>query len=350
MARFGEAHDVRLAAAVLDQLDEVILRLIEYPDVASGLEEQHRRLHFGAGGRIQYGPVELQRLAHPFERRAVGLVFAILATQLEVPAFTRFGSALVAFHREFRREARLPEHALLAEAESAQRADQHTGHAQRHAGGGGDHRGGEHRFVEQGGVSLQHGRANAAAHRMAEQVQRHAGCVLLADGFGEAGQIGHVALPVINPHHAAVVHVAHGLAVAAMLEYTHRVAGEQEVPDELVVLLGELGETVADDDGPAEGGGGALLVNRVEFGGVVAQVVQLARAAAGVHNAGQRLDPGRTFGGGRIEPALLAALFERGQHHVGHHFGVLVFVDHRHLHGSHLRTSLTPLTAQARRL
>ena len=116
-----------------------------------------------------------------------------------------------------------------------------------------------------------------------------------------------------------------------MLEYTHRVAGKQEVPDELVVLFGELGEAVADDDGPAEGGGGALLANRVEFGGVVAQVVQLARAAAGVHNAGQRLDPGRTFGGGRIEPALLAALFERGQHHVG-----------RHLHGSHLRTSLTP--------
>ena len=127
-----------------------------------------------------------------------------------------------------------------------------------------------------------------------------------------------------------------------MLEYTHRVAGEQEVPDELVVLLGELGETVADDDGPAEDGGGALLVNRVEFGGVIAQVVQLARAAAGVHDAGQRLDAGRTFGGGRIEPALLAALFERGQHHVGHRFGVLVFVDHRHLHGPHLRTSPAP--------
>ena len=138
------------------------------------------------------------------------------------------------------------------------------------------------------------------------------------------------------------VHIARGFAVAAMFEYTHRVAGEQEVPDELVVLLGELGEAVADDDGPAEGGGGALLADRVEFGGVVAQVVQLAGAAARVHDAGQRFDSGRAFGGGRIEPALLAALFERGQHRVRHRFGVLVFVDHRHLHVSHSKAGDRP--------
>ena len=177
---------------------------------------------------------------------------------------------------------------------------------------------------------------------MAEQVQRHAGRVLLADGFGEAGQIGHVAPPIIDPHHAMIVHVARGLAVAAMFEHAHRIAGEQEVPDQLVVLLGELGEAVADDDGPAEDGGGALFADRVELGGVIAQVVQLARAAAGVHDAGQRLDAGRTFGSGRIEPAFLAALLKRGQHHVGHRFGVLVLVDHRHLHAPHLRPSPAP--------
>jgi hypothetical protein len=174
---------------------------------------------------------------------------------------------------------------------------------------------------------------------VAEQVQRHAGRVLLSDGFGEAGQIGHISAPIIDPHHAWVLDVAGRFAVPTMLEHTYRIAGKQEVPDQLVIFFRELGEPVADDDGPAEGGGGALLANCVELGRVVAQVVQLTRASACIHNAGKRLNTSRSLGSGRVVPAFISALLEGGQHHVRHRFGVLVFVDHRHLHVHYLTAS-----------
>ena len=183
MGRFVDAHQLGRAAAVLHAAHEQVLRLVEHPDVTSGLKQQHRRDNIGARGRVEHRAAELERLAHPLECGAIGLVFNGFATQAMVPAFARLAGILVQAHvdRGIGIEINLPEHTFAPETDAAEHTGQRTREPQRHAGLRGDHRRGEHRLVEQGGILLQYGRADAAAHRMAEQVQRLTVGIPLAD-------------------------------------------------------------------------------------------------------------------------------------------------------------------------
>ena len=163
---------------------------------------------------------------------------------------------------------------------------------------------------------------------MAEQVKRTSGRVRLSDGLGEAGEIGDITPPIIDPDERRITDVTRRLAVPAMIEHAYRIASEQEIPDEFVVLLRELGEPMTDHDRTAEGRSGAAFAFRIEPSRVIAQVVQLAAAAASTPAAGQRFEACGALGGRRIEPAFVAAGFQSRNHRVPHRFGVPAFIDH----------------------
>ena len=106
-------------------------------------------------------------------------------------------------------------------------------------------------------------RSNTAArcrrHRMPVQRHRAVPRVPQSNGFGELGQVGHVPPPIVDPHHARVVHVTDREPVPTVFEHAHRIAVKQEIPDQLRVFARVLGESVGDDDGATERGCGAVL-------------------------------------------------------------------------------------------
>ena len=174
-------------------------------------------------------------------------------------------------------------------------------------------------------MRLQHTRPDAAAHRMAVQVQRTAIRVILAHRLREFRQIGHIPPPIINPHQGRIVDVTRGIPMSAVLEHAHRVPCEQEVPHHLRIFRGELREPVGDHHGTAECGGGAVLAQPVEFRRVVTHVMQFART----------LQRRQTVVVRRCHPAFGPACGERGQHRLAHLVCIAVLVDKLHLHSLH---------------
>lgn len=143
---------------------------------------------------------------------------------------------------EFGGKIGVTEYARFAESQAAQRACSDACDPCRHTDDGGDHGCGQHGLVEQARIAFQHGRADAAAHRMAEQVQRLVAGIIAGHGVGEGGEIGHIAAPIVDPYQTRIVHVVRGVAVAAMLKHTDGIAGQQEIPNHFAVFAGEFGE------------------------------------------------------------------------------------------------------------
>ena len=186
-----------------------------------------------------------------------------------------------------------------------------------HADDGGDHGCGQHGLVEQARIVFHHGRADAAAHRMAVQVQRFAARVFAAHSVGEGCEIGHVPTPIVDPHQAGIAHVMHGMTVPAMLEDAYGIAGQQEIPCHLAVFSREFGESMRDDHHATEHARSAVLTQRIEFGRVVTAIVQ----PAGFVQFGQRVAV--PVNGGWIHPSFRHAGVQRGQH-LAFHFGVVI--------------------------
>ena len=168
------------------------------------------------------------------------------------PADARFGRAAIIVQIEIVGKVGMPEHSAFAESQCANTADDDARDPRRHTDRRCDHRCGQHRLVEQTRITFQHGRADAAAHGMAVQVERPTHCILASDGAGECCEISYISTPVIDPDQTRIAHVMRGMAVTAMLEYAYGIACEQEVPHHLAVFASEFGETVGDDDRSAE--------------------------------------------------------------------------------------------------
>ena len=170
---------------------------------------------------------------------------------------------------------------------------------------------------------FEHRSADATAHRMAVQVQRLAVRVFLSHGFGESRKIGRIPTPIVDPHVAPVIRVARGGAMPTMIDRTHRIPGEQEIPDHFIVFFGELGEPVAQHDATAESGGSALIVFRVELCGIIGEIVQ---------GPTQRPDPRAAFSGRGIETPFGQTCLKRRLDGIRHGFGVIVLLEQGHFH------------------
>ena len=181
------------------------------------------------------------------------------------PAHAGLARALVIGHIQLRRELTLPEHHVPSQPEPAHRGGKHRRQPVRHTGHRRDHRARQHGLVEQRRMRLQHTRPDAAAHRMAVQVQRTAIRVILAHRLREFRQIGHIPPPIINPHQGRIVDVTRGIPMSAVLEHAHRVPCEQEVPHHLRIFRGELREPVGDHHAPRNVAAAPSSPNRSNF-------------------------------------------------------------------------------------
>ena len=191
-----------------------------------------------------------------------------------------------------------------------------------------DHRRGQHRLVEQRRVTFQRGRADAAAHGMAVQVHWATIRRLTPHSLCKRGEIGHISPPIVNPYQTWIAHIVRGMAMPAMLEHAHRIAGQQKVPHHFAVFASEFGESVRNDDRATKYARSAFLAQRVECARVVAVVMQ----PAGALQLGQRL--AFPIDGGRFHPTFRHASLQRRQHR-SVHFGVIArLVDERDSHGS----------------
>ena len=200
MQRVLDAYHAHIPSIGVDLLREPVLRLVEHPHVAPGLEQQHRRLDIVARLRPLHGTRQSQRLPHPRECRRERPLMRVVDALLLEPAHAGLARALVIGHIQLRRELTLPEHHVPSQPEPAHRAGKHRRQPVRHTGHRRDHRARQHGLVEQRRMRLQHTRPDAAAHRMAVQVQRTAIRVILAHRLREFRQIGHIPPPIINPH------------------------------------------------------------------------------------------------------------------------------------------------------
>ena len=253
----------------------------------------------------------------PFEGGRVGLACHVVDALLVEPANARLGRALMLVEIEFGGKISVTEYARFAESQAAQRACSDACDPCRHTDDGGDHGCGQHRLVEQARIAFQHGRADAAAHRMAVQVQWLAARVFAAHSVGEGCEIGHVPTPIVDPHQAGIAHVVCGMTVPAVFEDAYGIAGQQKVPCHLAVFSREFGESMRDDHHATEHARSAVLTQRIEFGRVVTAIVQ----PAGFVQFGQRVAV--PVNGGWIHPSFRHAGVQRGQH-LAFHFGVVI--------------------------
>ena len=79
---------------------------------------------------------------------------------------------------------------------------------------------------------------------MAVQEQGASSSVFAADVEGEFVEVGDIPVPVVDPDEGRIVHVAYGMAVAALFQEAYGISGEQEIPDDFAVFGCEFGETV----------------------------------------------------------------------------------------------------------
>lgn len=199
--------------------------------------------------------------------------------QLLHPFETLHACALVVFDVDERRERALSGCHGLGVAEIACRAAHQCCEPVRGVQIRLDHRRRQHGLVDDVGVPLEHGRCDAAAHRMCEQhkrlVCRHRAC----DRPRAFREIGDIAVPCVDVHNLVVPHIARGIAMPAVFENTNGESGEQEVPCHLLVFGRELGESVRDEHGAMGLAGGAGNLQGMEFLDVVAHDMQLVRSA-----------------------------------------------------------------------
>ena len=268
-------------------------------------------------------------LTYPFVRGRRRLVVRVRDAQLLEPFDPRGARPLLVLPVDHWREPVLSRRHRLRVPEVARRTADGGREPVRRAGVRLDHRRRQHGPVHDVRIAFEHRRGDAAAHRMREQREPSAVCVGAADLLRELREIGGVAAPVVDVDDLVIGHVARRIAMAAVLEHAYRESGEQEVPDELAVFGRELGEAVREHDG-------AVVIARrprdaelLEFGHVVAHVVQPAGRAQ------PRQRTPRPIRLRRFQISFMRACVHGGKRRLRHRLLHMPFVDHCDFHTDH---------------